>query len=217
MSPQVALANFHRYVQENITRISALYREIEEIQYRFNDIYGKLQTQWQESVEKTAPQLQQAELPPQQAEMLRGYQQQERQKLEERISQLRQQVAEKQQAAEAALREAQAELQRVREFNPVLNEREEALKARSRSETEAIAAVELAHRAGWASIVSHRSGETEDSTIADIVVGLNTGQIKTGAPCRSDRIAKYNQLLRIEEELGDTAYFPGMKAFRVRR
>jgi len=142
MSPQVALANFHRYVQENITRISALYREIEEIQYRFNDIYGKLQTQWQESVEKTAPQLQQAELPPQQAEMLRGYQQQERQKLEERISQLRQQVAEKQQAAEAALREAQAELQRVREFNPVLNEREEALKARSRSETEAIAAVE---------------------------------------------------------------------------
>ena len=75
--------------------------------------------------------------------------------------------------------------------------------------TEAIAAVEMAHRAGWTSIVSHRSGETEDSTIADIVVGLNTGQIKTGAPCRSDRVAKYNQLLRIEEELGDTAYFPG--------
>ena len=83
--------------------------------------------------------------------------------------------------------------------------------------TEAIAAVEMAHRAGWASIVSHRSGETEDSTIADIVVGLNTGQIKTGAPCRSDRVAKYNRLLRIEEELGDTAYFPGMKAFRVKR
>jgi len=83
--------------------------------------------------------------------------------------------------------------------------------------TEAIAAVEMSHRAGWAAIVSHRSGETEDSTIADIVVGLNTGQIKTGAPCRSDRVAKYNQLLRIEEELGEMAYYPGMKAFRVRR
>ena len=83
--------------------------------------------------------------------------------------------------------------------------------------SESIAAVEMAHRAGWASIVSHRSGETEDSTIADIVVGLNTGQIKTGAPCRSDRVAKYNQLLRIEQRLGDTAYFPGMKAFRVKR
>jgi enolase len=83
--------------------------------------------------------------------------------------------------------------------------------------TEAIAAVEMAHRAGWAAVVSHRSGETEDSTIADIVVGLNTGQIKTGAPCRSDRVAKYNQLLRIEEELGDMAVYPGMKAFRVKR
>lgn len=83
--------------------------------------------------------------------------------------------------------------------------------------SESIAAVEMAHRAGWASIVSHRSGETEDSTIADIVVALNTGQIKTGAPARSDRVAKYNQLLRIEEELGSTAVFPGMKAFRVRR
>lgn len=142
MSPQVALANFHRYVQENITRISALYREIEEIQYRFNDIYGKLQSQWQARVEETAPQLLEAELPPQQAEMLRRHQEQERLKLEERISQLRQQVAEKQQAADAALKEAQAELQRVRELNPMLNEREEALKARSLSETEAIAAVE---------------------------------------------------------------------------
>ncbi len=83
--------------------------------------------------------------------------------------------------------------------------------------TEAIAAVEMAHRAGWTSVVSHRSGETEDSTIADIVVALNTGQIKTGAPCRSDRIAKYNRLLRIEEELGDVAYYPGMKAFRIKR
>ncbi|MFP3895494.1 MAG: phosphopyruvate hydratase [Anaerolineales bacterium] len=83
--------------------------------------------------------------------------------------------------------------------------------------TEAIEAVEMAHRAGWTSIVSHRSGETEDSTIADIVVGLNTGQIKTGAPCRSDRVAKYNQLLRIEESLGETAYFPGLNAFDVKK
>jgi enolase len=83
--------------------------------------------------------------------------------------------------------------------------------------TEAIEAVEMAHRAGWASIVSHRSGETEDATIADIVVGLNTGQIKTGAPCRSDRVAKYNQLIRIEEHLEDAACYPGMRAFRVRR
>ncbi|HHX63798.1 MAG TPA: phosphopyruvate hydratase, partial [Chloroflexi bacterium] len=83
--------------------------------------------------------------------------------------------------------------------------------------SESIAAVEMSHRAGWASVVSHRSGETEDATIADIVVALNTGQIKTGAPARSDRVAKYNQLLRIEEELGDIAYYPGIKAFRVER
>lgn len=83
--------------------------------------------------------------------------------------------------------------------------------------TEAIDAVTMAHRAGWVSVVSHRSGESEDATIADIVVGLNTGQIKTGAPCRSDRVAKYNQLLRIEEELGSAAAYPGIKAFRVRR
>ncbi len=83
--------------------------------------------------------------------------------------------------------------------------------------TEAIAAVEMAHRAGWATIVSHRSGETEDSTIADIVVGLNTGQIKTGAPARSDRVAKYNRLLRIEGELGDNARFAGMRAYRITR
>ena len=83
--------------------------------------------------------------------------------------------------------------------------------------TEAVAAVEMAHRAGWSCIVSHRSGETEDTTIADIAVALNTGQIKTGAPCRSDRVAKYNRLLRIEEELGSAARYPGMGAFRVRR
>jgi enolase len=83
--------------------------------------------------------------------------------------------------------------------------------------SEAIAAVEMAHRAGWASVVSHRSGETEDTTIADLVVGLNTGQIKTGAPARSERVAKYNRLLRIEEELDDQAVFAGMNAFKVRR
>jgi enolase len=79
--------------------------------------------------------------------------------------------------------------------------------------TEAIAAIEMSQRAGWAVITSHRSGESEDATIADIAVAFNTGQIKTGAPARSDRIAKYNQLLRIEEELGETAIFPGLGAF----
>ena len=79
--------------------------------------------------------------------------------------------------------------------------------------TEAIAAVQLAQRAGWTVVVSHRSGETEDATIADLAVALNTGQIKTGAPCRSDRIAKYNQLLRIEQELGEQAGYAGMAVF----
>ena len=79
--------------------------------------------------------------------------------------------------------------------------------------TEAISAVELAHRAGWTSVVSHRSGETEDTTISDLVVALNTGQIKTGAPCRSDRVAKYNQLLRLEEELAEAAIYAGWSAF----
>ena len=79
--------------------------------------------------------------------------------------------------------------------------------------TESIAAIEMSHRAGWAAVVSHRSGETEDTTIADLVVAFNTGQIKTGAPARSDRVAKYNQLLRIEEELGDMAIYAGVGAF----
>jgi len=79
--------------------------------------------------------------------------------------------------------------------------------------TETIAAVEMAKRAGWTAVISHRSGETEDTTIADLAVALNTGQIKTGAPCRSERVAKYNQLLRIEEELADTAIYPGFDAF----
>jgi enolase len=79
--------------------------------------------------------------------------------------------------------------------------------------TEAIAAVEKAHRAGWATVVSHRSGETEDATIADLAVALNTGQIKTGAPCRSDRVAKYNQLLRIEQELAEDAVYAGLSTF----
>ncbi len=79
--------------------------------------------------------------------------------------------------------------------------------------SESIAAVEMSQRAGWTAVVSHRSGETEDNTIADLVVGLNAGQIKTGAPARSDRVAKYNQLLRIEQDLGTAAYYPGMAAF----
>ncbi len=79
--------------------------------------------------------------------------------------------------------------------------------------TEAIESVHLVQRNGWTAVVSHRSGETEDATIADLVVALNAGQIKTGAPARSDRIAKYNQLLRIEEDLGDAAVYPGIKAF----
>ncbi len=79
--------------------------------------------------------------------------------------------------------------------------------------TETLAAIEMAKRAGWTAVVSHRSGETEDATISDLVVAVNAGQIKTGAPCRSDRVAKFNQLLRIEEELGDTAVYAGMGAF----
>ena len=79
--------------------------------------------------------------------------------------------------------------------------------------TESIAAIEMSHRAGWAAVVSHRSGETEDSTISDLVVAFNTGQIKTGAPARSDRVAKYNQLLRIDEELGEVAHYAGLGAF----
>ena len=81
--------------------------------------------------------------------------------------------------------------------------------------TETIAAVNMAKDAGYTSVMSHRSGETEDNTIADLAVALNTGQIKTGSASRSDRMAKYNQLLRIEEELGDTAYYPREKAFKV--
>jgi enolase len=80
--------------------------------------------------------------------------------------------------------------------------------------TETIEAVELTHRNGWKAVTSHRSGETEDSTIADLAVALNTGQIKTGAPARSDRVAKYNQLLRIETELGDTAVYAGWNALK---
>jgi enolase len=79
--------------------------------------------------------------------------------------------------------------------------------------TESIKAVDMVQRHGWTAVVSHRSGESEDATIADLVVALNAGQIKTGAPARSDRVAKYNQLLRIEDDLGDTAVYPGLAAF----
>ena len=81
--------------------------------------------------------------------------------------------------------------------------------------TETIAAVNMAHNAGYTSVMSHRSGETEDYTIADLAVALNCGQIKTGSASRSDRMAKYNQLLRIEEQLGEVAYFPQRKAFKI--
>ena len=79
--------------------------------------------------------------------------------------------------------------------------------------TETLDAIEMANRAGYTAVISHRSGETEDTTIADIAVALNAGQIKTGAPSRTDRVAKYNQLLRIEEELGDSAIYPGRDAW----
>lgn len=83
--------------------------------------------------------------------------------------------------------------------------------------TETIAAVNMAKNAGYTSVMSHRSGETEDNTIADLAVALNTGQIKTGSASRSDRMAKYNQLLRIEEMLGETAYFPKLNAFKIKK
>ena len=82
--------------------------------------------------------------------------------------------------------------------------------------SETIAAVELAHRSGYTCVMSHRSGETEDTTISDLAVALNTGQIKTGSASRSDRMAKYNQLLRIEEQLGDIGHFPGRAAFKIK-
>lgn len=83
--------------------------------------------------------------------------------------------------------------------------------------TETIAAVNMAHNAGYTSVMSHRSGETEDNTIADLAVALSTGQIKTGSASRSDRMAKYNQLIRIEEELGNNAYFPKLDAFKIKK
>ena len=79
--------------------------------------------------------------------------------------------------------------------------------------TETLEAIELARSHAYATVISHRSGETEDTTIADLAVATNAGQIKTGAPSRTDRVAKYNQLLRIEEELGDAAVYPGWAAF----
>ena len=85
------------------------------------------------------------------------------------------------------------------------------------SVSETLEAIKMAHKAGYTAISSHRSGETEDTTIADLAVALNTCQIKTGAPSRTERVAKYNQLLRIEEELGSAAVYPGMGAFNVKR
>ena len=85
------------------------------------------------------------------------------------------------------------------------------------SVSETLEAIKMAHKAGYTAISSHRSGETEDTTIADLAVALNTCQIKTGAPSRSERVAKYNQLLRIEEELGTSAVYPGNEAFNVKQ
>ncbi len=82
--------------------------------------------------------------------------------------------------------------------------------------TETLEAIAIAREAGYSAVISHRSGETEDTTIADLAVATGAGQIKTGAPSRSDRTAKYNQLLRIEEELGEAASYPGVRAFRGR-
>jgi len=80
--------------------------------------------------------------------------------------------------------------------------------------TETLAAIDMAKAAGYTVVISHRSGETEDTTIADLAVAIAAGQIKTGSLCRSDRIAKYNQLLRIEENLGDEAVYPGRSAYK---
>ena len=97
---------------------------------------------------------------------------------------------------------------------PVQSEGLAALaKARANLRIETLDVVDMAQRAGYSAVMSHRSGETEDSTIADIAVGTNAGQIKTGSLSRSDRIAKYNQLLRIEEDLGEVAQYPGRAAF----
>ena len=85
------------------------------------------------------------------------------------------------------------------------------------SVSETLEAIKMAQKAGYTAISSHRSGETEDPTIADLAVALNTCQIKTGAPSRSERVAKYNQLLRIEEELGEGACYPGFGAFNIKR
>ena len=82
--------------------------------------------------------------------------------------------------------------------------------------SETLEAIKMAHKAGYKAVTSHRSGETADTTIADLAVALNTCQIKTGAPSRSERVAKYNQLLRIEEALGDSAVYSGIKAFNVK-
>ena len=83
--------------------------------------------------------------------------------------------------------------------------------------SETLEAIKMAHRAGYTAVISHRSGETEDTTIADLAVAVNACQIKTGAPSRSERVAKYNQLIRIEEELGAGAVYPGFEAFNVKR
>ena len=109
--------------------------------------------------------------------------------------------------------ELERNLAQQHEGNARLKARNDALEAEVRDLKEGNEAIEMARNARYTAVISHRSGETEDSTIADIAVGTNAMQIKTGSLSRSDRLAKYNQLLRIEEDLGDTASYPGRGAF----
>jgi chromosome segregation ATPase len=142
MSPLVDLSNFTKYVEDNIKRISELYKEVEEVQYQFNDLHGKLMTQWQKQVEATAPKLLADDLPPVLRAPLATAQQQEREALEKRIAELAAQAADADAESAKTLQEAQAELARLREMNPLLNEREEQLKSRSLAELEAIGKAE---------------------------------------------------------------------------
>ncbi len=143
MSPQIGLDRFVTFVQDNTQRIADLYREIEEVQVQFNSQYSALLTEWQGAVEETAAALLAAELPPQVAEAVRARQAEERAKLEARIAELRSQLAEKRKGSDEALQAAQAEIARLRELNPALNQREERLKAQSLRETEQILGLEV--------------------------------------------------------------------------
>jgi len=143
MSPQIELGRFVTFIQENTQRIADLYKEVEEVQVRFNSEYSALLAEWQGLVEGAAPRLLAAELPAPVAAALSASQAQERAKLEARLAELRASLAEKKQASDAALQAAQAEIARLRELNPELNQREEKLKAQSLRESERILALEV--------------------------------------------------------------------------